>query len=141
MAYAATVTVDRFTQAGRRYVKVTVTETECATTSEWSTASANPGYGSGYARTSIPAVGRIVSRKVNKTAGTAATVAQVLGRVTGITAAGVNSIAVESAATSINSVTEIPYSLVGGVLFGRSTPDAGTDNSITTEIVIAEGGA
>ena len=139
MAYAATVTVNRYTQAGRKYVKVSVTETECATTSEWTTSGANPSYGSGYARSFVPTVGRIVSRKVNKTSGTAATVAQVLGKATGVTAAGVNSIAVEGAAAAINSILEIPYTLVGGVLYGRSTPDAGTDNAITTEIVIMEG--
>jgi hypothetical protein len=142
VAYAATVTVDRYTQAGRRYVKVTVTETEAATASEWSTSGANPSYGSGYAKVQIPAAGRIVSRKVNITAGTATQVAPVLGRVTGITAAGVNSIAVEAAANLVNSVAEIPFALVGGVLFGRSQVQGGSsDNSVTTEIVIAEGAA
>ena len=137
MAYAATVTVLRSMSGGRRRYTVTVTETECATTSEWSTA-ASTGGATGVSYT-LPTVGRIVSRKVNKVSGTAATVAQVLGRTTGITAVGVESVAVEAAASAINSIIEIPFALPGGVLFGRSTPDAGTNNVITTEIVIMEG--
>lgn len=137
MAYAATVTITRTTHRGARAYRVLVTETECATASEWNTSSAT---GSVTGRTpTLPPNGRIVRVKVYKISGSATTVAPVLARATGITAAGLNALAVFSAASSVDDSTGVPYS-GGSTLYGRSTPDAGTDNAITTDILILEGG-
>lgn len=142
MAYAATVTVNRKTAGGRRYLEIVVSETECATASEWSTAAAPSSLSGGQTYT-IPPNGRIVSRRVHITAGTAVQVAPVLARATGVTSAtSKDAIVVEGAAAYLNDVSEIPFRLAGGVLYGRSQPQGGsTDNSITTEILIAFGGA
>lgn len=139
MAYAASITITRIHTARGRGYRVLVTETEASSTSEWNTG--NVTADAAGRKITLPTQGRIVLRKVYKTTGTASSVAPVYAKATGITAAGVDAIAVTSAATSVDDGTSIPFSLPGGVLYGRSTPDAGSDNGITTEIVIIEGGA
>lgn len=137
MAYAATVVIEPVGSArGRGQFAVTVTETECEATSEWSTTNATNAAGQ---RVSLPKTFRIVGQKVTKTAGTATTVAPVLARATGVTAVGVNSISIQAAAAAIDDASQYRAYLPSQVLYGRSTPNAGTDNSITTQLLIVEG--
>lgn len=137
MAYAATVTLQPVGyDRGRPLLALTVVETECASTSEWSTATAVDSNGQ---RVNLPKQFTIVRQKVYKTAGTAATVAPILARATGITAAGVNSISTQAAAASVDDAGRYPGYAPSQVLYGRSTPNAGADNSITTEVLILVG--
>lgn len=137
MAYASSVVLTSVGyDNGRPLFALTVTETECASTSEWNTSNAVDGSGR---RVTLPKQIRIVSQKVNKTAGTAATVAPVLARATGITAIGKDSVSVQAAAAAIDDASCYSRYLPSQILYGRSTPNAGTDNSITTEILFTQG--
>lgn len=138
MAYAATVRVNPAGyDRGRPMFTVTVTEVEASSTSEWSTASAVDDSGRSV---TLPREFTIVRQKVDKTAGTAATVAPVLAKATGITAAGPNSLSTQTAAASIDDAARYACRLTSSrILYGRNTPNTGSDNSITTEILIVQG--
>lgn len=138
MAYAKTVVLTSVGHDnGRPCFALTITETECATASEWDTSTAVDGNGN---RVTLPKQIRIVSQKVNITAGTAMQVAPVMARVTGITAIGPNSVSVQAVAAAIDDASCYSRYLPGQVLYGRSQPQGvSTDNSITTEILFVQG--
>lgn len=137
MAYSATVVLTSVGHDnGRPCFALTVTEVECSPTSEWNTSAAVDGSGR---RVTLPKQLRFVSQKVTRTGGTAATVAPVLARATGITAAGADSLSVQPAAALIDDASAYSRHLPGQVLYGRSTPNTGSDNSITTEILFVQG--
>lgn len=142
MAYAASISIVEVPVArpGRVAYAVTVTETEAQTTSQWASDGSATGNTLATPGVVLPKSFRIVSRKVNITAGTATQVAPVLAKATGITAAGVNSISVDAAAAAVNDVTAIPAYVPDSVLYGRSqTQGVSTNNSVTTEILIVAG--
>lgn len=135
MAYAqsATVTHSRRLVDGRRMWRIVVTETECAATSEWDVA---PGDCAGVL---LPVDGTITSYHAVKTAGTAATLQPILSRTTAPATTQIGYIGAQTAAAaSVHDNASIPYRGLG-TLYGRSRPDAGADNAITTEITIVEG--
>lgn len=133
MAYAATVTVTRRTISGRRHYTVEVTETEAAAASEWSTAQADD----------LPAIGTITHFQATLTAGSAATIQPRLGKATGWANDTQGEITRQStAAAHINDAGLVRYSIPEGTvprLFGRSTVNAGADNTVVTIIEIVEG--
>ena len=135
MAYAATYTVTVSTKQGdgRRRWLVVITETECANTSEFAVA---PSVCSGYP---LPSSGTITRYSAVKTAGTAATLRPILSRTTAPASTQVGYIGRQSAAAaSVHDGTSTRYDNLT-TLYGRSTPDAGADNTIVTEITIVEG--
>lgn len=130
MAYAATILSRRTTvERGRRHVTVTVRETEAATASEFTI----PG---------LPPKGKIVSYKATKVAGTGATINPRLGLATGFMDNTQNHLATNSTtAAHINDQVQLRYQTVdeAGELFVNSNVDAAADNTIDTEIMVAEG--
>ena len=134
MAYAftASVTLTRRLIGGRRVWRVVISETECAATSEWSVTAADAD------GTPLPSEGTITSYDAVKT-GTAATLQPILSDTTNPASTQVGYIGAQSAAAaSIHDRTSTRYQGLA-TLFGRSRPDAGADNSVTTEITIVEG--
>lgn len=135
MAYAHTVTVttSRRPMDGRRMWRIVIAETECAATSEWDVAPAD------CAGHPLPAEGTITLYAAVKTAGTAATLRPMLSDTTAPASTQIGWIGQQSAAAaSVHDATSLRYSGLA-TLYGRTTPDAGADNSITTEITIVEG--
>lgn len=135
MAYAFTPTVTVSTKAadGRKRWRIVITETECANTSEWSVAPAD------CAGHPLPSSGTITHYAAVKSAGTAATLRPILSRTTNPASTQVGYIAQQSAAAaSVHDGSSTRFSGLS-TLFGRTVPDAGADNSITTEITIVEG--
>jgi hypothetical protein len=96
-----------------------------------------------------PTFGTIVAFKAQLVSGTGATIKPILGTATGFTADTFEEIAdTATAAAYINDVTVIPYALGNafvaspqnvGTMTIRSTPNAGTNNAVTTIIVIVHG--
>ena len=132
MAYAftATATPQSTVLGEQRQVVVTIVEADAAAASEWSV--------------TLPwRLGTIVSYKATLATGTSTgtTINPALGRATGWTASTQDDIATnDTTAAHINDQTHLGFQLsAGNVLYGVSTVDAGTDNDITTEIVIVEG--
>ena len=135
MAYTftASVTLTRRLIGGRRVWRVVISETECAATSEWSVAAADAD------GDPLPSEGTITAYDAVKTAGTAATLQPILSDTTSPASTQVGYIGAQSAAAaSIHDRTSTRYQGLA-TLFGRSRPDAGADNSVTTEITIVEG--
>jgi hypothetical protein len=134
MAYAHTVTVttSRRPIDGRSSWQIVVTETECAATSEWDVA---PGDCGGYP---LPATGTITAYDAVKT-GTAATLQPILSGTTAPASTQSNYIGAQvAAAASVHDRSSTRYQGLT-TLYGRSRPDAGADNAITTTITIVEG--
>ncbi|HYE79219.1 MAG TPA: hypothetical protein VEI97_14645 [bacterium] len=126
MAYEATVTQTyRGLQGGRRVYVYTVTETDCAGTSEYSM--------------TVPKQGRVVSCKATKTAGDGATIAPTFGPATGVAANTQARTHAYSASAHVNDRTAIPYVATAGLLYVRSTPASGSNNAVTTEWVVVDG--
>lgn len=133
MAYSATVTSHRYLSNDRKlYHTFKIVEAEAQATSEWSI--------------TVPKVGTIVLFQADITSGTGTTIQSKVGKATGWSASTVDAISQQAvAAAYLYDTTQIPYSLHGttdanqGTMYGRSVVNAGTDNAITTVIVICEG--
>lgn len=130
MAYAATITTTRYTVSRRRYFLVTIEEEDAAAASE----ATIPG-------TDIPAVGTIVSVKATLGAGAGATIDPICGRVTGGGATTNDAVyANGGAAAHIDSAPLSTFVRPSGEsLYWLSGVNAGTDNTISTQILIVEG--
>lgn len=130
MAYAATVAVSyKGAVNGRETFLVTITETEAAAASEWSV-------------TGLPDIGTITHYQATLTAGSGATINPILGKAASFSADTQNHIATNTnTAVHINDGARTPYTLQGGAgtIYGRSTVNAGADNSISTLFVVVEG--
>ena len=131
MAYANTPTLSAAkTISGRRHWTGTVTETETAAASEWGPLGADD----------LPARFTLVKIKAQKTAGSATTIAPVIANATPATASTIAEEAAYTAAAFISDTTRVHVdNTAGSGLYGTTTPDAGTDNSVTTKIYIVEG--
>ena len=129
MAYAAVVTKTERVVAGRRTWRIAIAETEAAVASEWSA--------------SLDYIGPVTLTRfiLTRSAGTAATVQPKLGTATGL--AGLAFIAQQAAAvavaTGVNDPSKRSFNLTDGKLYGRSTPDAGADNTFATVLELTEG--
>ena len=131
MPYAATVTPSLDVFPAPRRLLVTVTEPACEATSEWSL----------DLRPYIPSGKFKILRVVDlKTAGDAATIAPVFGTATNPTAGTLGYLGTAgAAAVSHNSTNNgIFWTANGTTLYGRSVPNAGVNNAITTVFHIVE---
>lgn len=141
MAYAATVTITPVSAIrGQNAWLIRVDETGGTTTGEWTTASGV----SGVTVTGSKGWGRvitIVSRIVAKVSGTGVTYAPIWARITGaIASTSPDYLDGFSAAATINDGARLIRGLNESCdIYGRTNPDAGTNNVVTTELVIVEG--
>lgn len=131
MAYAATTSISTQTISGRRHFFVTITETEAGTASEWSLSE-------------LPRLGTVVHWESHITAGSGSTLQPKLGKETAWTVDTVDHVYTQADARSlILSDAAIRYDLSGATdpqtLYGVSGVDSGSDNSITTKLIIVEG--
>jgi hypothetical protein len=121
--------------AGKRVVEISVTEDAAAAGSEWSTADLSDP---------IPESGIIMRLQAEKTTGTAATIRPRLGKKTGWTTGTIDDIGqIAVAAAYVNEAIGVPYGFKAGakpILYGRSTPNAGSNNVVETQITIVEAG-
>jgi len=122
----------RRTQSGRYRQTVSFTETEAAAASEWSIGG-------------LPSEVDMVAYKATLTAGAGTTIGPAeLGNAAAFTLntqahIGTSTLAADA---HVNDQTKLACSLgSGGTLYGRSKVDAGSDNSISVEIVIEYGSA
>ena len=124
MAYAqSAVTIDR-SDLDYSY---TYTETEVAAASEATVEG-------------VPKFGRIMRVKATLTSGTGTTIAPEMGNAatwTDSTQAEV--LSGPTAAAHIDETQVVRYYSSSGTLYVRATPDAGTDNAVSTEILIRDG--
>ncbi len=127
MAYAATEdTWEIYKEGEHRYLVVEISETEAAAASEFSFQCPFD-------------VATLVKYQATLTAGTGATINPKLGKVTAWTASTQNDIGTNATtAAHINDESQVTWRGPGAV-FVRSQVNAGTDNSISTLIIIAEG--
>jgi hypothetical protein len=128
MPYSGTATVTKKTIAGRDYYIVAITETEGAAASEATISG-------------VPIVGRILDVTSTKTAGDATTVDPEIGRAatwTDLTQDEVWQNGV--AAAHIDAQPGKAYYSATGTLYWRASPSSGTNNSISSQILIAAGG-
>lgn len=135
MAYAftATVTMLRHQVGGRRVWRVVIAETECAAASEWSVAHADADGG-----VPLPSEGTITSYDAVIT-GTGTTLQPILSDTTNPASTQVGYIGAQSAAAaSVHDRSNVRYQGLT-TLYGRSRPNAGADNTVTTELVVVEG--
>jgi hypothetical protein len=130
MAYAAVVTeVNKGSDGGRNHWAFTVAETEAAAGSEWSIGG-------------LPRRVTVYSYKATLTAGTGTTINPIIGDSAAFAASTQAHIATNTTtAAHINDQTVLRAYLPTGTIYGRSTVDADTDNTIATEILIVEGWA
>lgn len=128
MAYIPTRTYRRGAHAGRRYVMITLTETEGAAASETT-------FDVGFREWRI---GRV---KLVKTAGTAATFAPVFGTATNPTAGTAAYIGgLVAAASQDSDNTGLGWTGRGtGTMYWRSVPNLGADNATAIELEVLEG--
>ena len=131
MAYAqSTVTVTPTSSAGRKAWHVVFTETAVGT-------------GSTGTIDGLPETGTITLTRVAPTFVAGTTVQPAFGRTIDWTigSADINHIGqVSAAAASINEGANLRYSgLVGGQLFYRTKPDAGSDTATAVELLIVDG--
>lgn len=123
----ATPTYARHSLGGRRCVVIAYTETEVAGASE---AVVNLDFRQGV----------IVSVKQTKTAGTATTLNPKIGRAAAFTVSTQDHIATATATAShIHEQGETHFYSATSKLYVRASPDAGTDNSVSTELIVCEG--
>lgn len=128
LAYTATKTVENANVNGRAYTVWTIVETDVGVTDEW--------------EIDVPTVGIITLFEcVLATAtSTGTTVQPEIGSVSAWTDDTLDEVDVQdTAAARINDQTFSAFVAPAGKLYGRSTPDAGTDNDITTRITIMAG--
>ena len=130
MAYGFTTTVKALDVDGAQCYFVTVVETDAATTDE-------------YTVTGLPTHGRIVLFIAKKGAGAAATIQPAFTSVAGAASTDLGFITAQPAAAAyFNDQSTVRYmNLVNGTLYGRSKPDAGADNVVTTWMLIIPGAA
>jgi hypothetical protein len=130
MAYAQTTPTitSRMIGDDLHYV-IEYTETDTATASEASVSG-------------LPTHGRIVSYQATLTAGAGSTIAPEGGN-TGSWSDSTQAEVMSSptAAAHIHETQAIPYYASAGVLYFRAAPDSGTDNAVSTRIMILEGWA
>lgn len=125
MAYAQATPVVSRGPSGEYLI--TYTETEVAAASQASVSG-------------LPPIGRIVSYKATKTAGSAATIAPEAGNASGWTDSSQAEImSGPTAAAHIHETQVVPYSAPTGIIYIRATPASAVDNSVSTEICILEG--
>ena len=124
MAYGFTANL---TPIGGSDYLLTVTETEAAAASEWTAVG-------------IPLKGRILRQVVSLQSGAGATVDPILTRTSGGTGQNVL-LENDTAAATVDTVSDpgIPYYDTDGTWFGKSTVNAGTDNTIVSEYLIRGG--
>jgi len=133
MAYTQSEPVVTRTMNGGRYIwRVSFTETEASSTSQWTVSDG-----------SLPLSGTIILYTATRTAGTGTTIQPEIGRATGWTINTQDHIARQtSAAAHIHDSTGAIYALVTAspALFGRSTPNSAVaDHTIYTELLIIDG--
>ena len=128
MAYAQTTpTITARLVGDELHYVVEYTETEVAAASEASVSG-------------IPTHGRIVSYQATLTSGTGTTIAPEGGASSGWTDSTQDEVmSGPTAAAHIHETQVIPYYASAGVLYFRSTPDAGTDNAVGTRVMLIEG--
>jgi len=84
--------------------------------------------------------GRVLRQVSVKTAGSGSTVDPILARTSGGTGANVIVENATAAATVDNQVTGgVPFYTADGVVYHKSAPDSGSDNSVTSEYLILVG--
>jgi hypothetical protein len=137
MAYAATITGStRLLSDGRRLVTLLVEESEVAAGSEYAITN-----GSGI---DLPRSGYIAHVQAELVSGTAATIQPRWGQASGWsddTASAIDGL--DTAADYHAEGVALPFTLAPtGVptIYGRSTPNAGSDNVVKTRITILEQG-
>lgn len=125
MAYNAVVTI---TQLGGRKLRVVITETDAAASSEATIAG-------------LPTEAIVLSQLADKTAGAGSTIDPRLTTASGSTLATQTIIENGTAAASVSNLASpaIPYSSDTGTLYHKSGVDSGTNNSITTVYLIKAG--
>ena len=130
MAYTATVTGPvEYMVGGRKHLRWTISETEAASTSE-------------FTITGAPRVGTVVLYQATLTAGTGTTITPKLGKAATFSSSTQNHIATNTtSAAHINDSTNLRYTgLTLDKIFVRSTPNSVTaDHSISTIIEMIEG--
>lgn len=123
-AYAFTATTRDVIAGDRRFKIVTITETECAAGTEWSV---DTGW----------EIIKVHQFKLDETSGTATTYAPIIGNAAG--PAGSTLWGSYAAAASHNVADTFVMPTSNGTIYGQCTPDAGTDNAVTTQIIIEKG--
>ena len=84
--------------------------------------------------------GRVLRQVSVKTAGSGSTVDPILARTSGGTGADIVMENATAAATVDNQVTGgVPFYTADGVVYHKSSPDSGSDNSVTSEYLILVG--
>jgi|TARA_R100000479_G_C6315016_1_gene175475 hypothetical protein len=123
MAFTATVS-----HIGGRDILVTISET-------------NVGASSEATITGLPKKGILLSQLADKTAGSASTIDPRVTTASGSTLATQTVIENDTAAASISNLASppIPYYSADGKLYVKSGADSGSDNSITTVLLIRAG--
>lgn len=135
MAYTSTVTVEHIAGAyPERAFRVTITETECGTTSEASFTLSSAG---GMHPVRLAQVYRV---QAVKSSGSAATLQPRLG-----SAAAATGLQIQYLATAAAQVDDQPaapvviYGTSAGTYYHRSQPGTGADNAVQTVYIIEEG--
>ena len=135
MAYTATTTVEHLLgSAPARVFRVTVTETECANSSETTFQLSSSG---GLHPVKIGLMYRVQSVK---SSGSAATLQPRLGSATAATGVQVQYLA--TAGASVDDQPAAPVAICGtstGTFYHRTQPDTGTNNAVTTVYLVKEG--
>lgn len=124
MAYAAAINVQHL---GKGRYTVSISETECAATSE-------------AVITGLPLSAVLLKQVTALTSGTGATVNPIIGLATN--PAGISILAEnETAAASVNNIAspQIPFATASGTLYHRSRPNAGADNAILSRYLFQVG--
>ncbi len=131
MAYAAVKTYTQSMSAGRRSVLVTVAETDLAATSEYSIDMAGL----------LPAgTWKLVRFRLIETSGDATTYAPVWSNTTAPASTQGGYVGTLSAAASQDSTNSgAGWVGSGATFYGRSVPNAGTNNVVTTKLYFVEG--
>lgn len=126
MAYSYTVTKTTQTIDRIAYFVATITETDATITSEWQVSG-------------VPNNGNMVLFQSNVLSGTAAETEPSIAYATGDqrgTQYEIGTIVADPVTTDHNTNSWLNWgNLPAGILFGRSNPDAGSDNAIVTKIV------
>lgn len=108
---------------GNRLI-ITIQEDEVGTSSEWGPIRVPPGC-------------RHKRTKATLVSGTATTIASTIGNRPSFTASTQGEeLSVSTPAAHIDDSTEFDCGFPYGKMYGRSTPDSGSDNVVTTEIIL-----
>ena len=126
MAYAVTGTSPTSSNfAGNGYQTYEISETEAGTATEYSI--------------QVPVIGTITLFQATKTAGSASTLAPKAGLATGWSASTQNAVFARSASAHHHDQDVVRYHAPAGVLYLRTVCDSGSDNSVSTRIIIRAG--